>query len=322
MMAPGSRAGNRDPEPHQEKRSTNYLSQEFKAAHFIHVRAGAILLAMAKGPWTSEENDLIVRDYFTMLVDDLAGRGYNKARHNRRLQQDTGRSKGSIEYKFQNISAVLQLSGEVWIPGYKPAMNFQKSLVDAVERWLDAHPDFLSVPLISNNANTVRDADHRWIGPPPAPGHQPAPKDQDKVEPLLRKFDFAGQQARNRELGRAGEKFVLDNERWSLQIAGRSDLAEQVRWVSQEEGDGAGYDIASFRPDGHERLIEVKTTRGWDRTPFYISPNELKVANRRRDEWYLLRVWNFQRNPRAFELRPPLDQHLTFTPANYLAAIR
>ena len=47
----------------------------------------------------------------------------------------------------------------------------------------------------------------------------------------------------------------------------RDDLARKVIWVSEEEGDGAGYDIESFEPDGRPRLIEVKTTNGWERTP-------------------------------------------------------
>jgi len=277
---------------------------------------------MAKGSWTTEENALIVRDYFSMLSNDLTDHGYSKAEHNRELQKQTGRSKGSIEYKYQNISAVLQLSGEVWIPGYKPAMNFQKSLVDAVERWLDENPDFLRANPRLNNAQEVREARALLIDKPPAPTDQPPKKDQDKVAPLIRKFDFAGQHAQNRELGQLGEKLALDHERRSLEDAGRADLAERVRWVSEEEGDGAGYDIASFSPDGRDRLIEVKTTRGWIRAPFYISPNELDVAKRRCHEWRLLRIWNFSRNPRAFELRPPLEQHLPLAPAHYLANIR
>ena len=41
---------------------------------------------MSNGSWTDEENDLIVADYFAMLADDIAGRPYNKAGHNRDLQ--------------------------------------------------------------------------------------------------------------------------------------------------------------------------------------------------------------------------------------------
>jgi hypothetical protein len=86
--------------------------------------------------WTDEQNDLIVADYFAMLADDSAGRRYNKADHNRELQRRIDRSRTSIEFKHQNISAVLKALGEDWIPGYKPAFNFQLTLVDAVKRWL------------------------------------------------------------------------------------------------------------------------------------------------------------------------------------------
>lgn len=91
-----------------------------------------------------EQNDAIVADYFAMLADDIAGRPYNKAERNRLLQAVIDRPRGSIEYKHQNISAVLKGLGEDWITGYKPAFNFQASLVDAVVRWLERHPDWLA----------------------------------------------------------------------------------------------------------------------------------------------------------------------------------
>lgn len=80
------------------------------------------------GPWSDLENDAIVADYMAMLADDLVGRPYSKAEHNRQLQQLIGRGRGSIEYKHQNISAVLMGIGETWIEGYKPAFNYQASL--------------------------------------------------------------------------------------------------------------------------------------------------------------------------------------------------
>lgn len=96
------------------------------------------------GAWSDAENDAIVADYFAMLAKDVAGQPYNKAEHNRRLQARIARPKGAIEYKHQNVSAVLKGLGEDWIPGYKPAFNFQASLVDAVVRWLARHPDWLA----------------------------------------------------------------------------------------------------------------------------------------------------------------------------------
>ena len=83
---------------------------------------------MAGEEWTYHENDLIVPNYFAMLQDDLSRQTYNKAAHNWQIQLLTGRGRGSIEFKHQNISAVLKGLGESWITGYKPAMNFQTTL--------------------------------------------------------------------------------------------------------------------------------------------------------------------------------------------------
>jgi predicted nucleic acid-binding protein len=69
--------------------------------------------------WTDEQNDAIVADYFAMLADDIARQSYSKAEHNRVLQVVISRPRGSIEYKHQNISAVLKGLGEDWIFGYK-----------------------------------------------------------------------------------------------------------------------------------------------------------------------------------------------------------
>ena len=139
------------------------------------------------------------------------------------------------------------------------------------------------------------------------------------MQAVARNFDAAGRDERNHALGRAGEERALAHEKSTLNAVGRSDLAKYVKWVSQEEGDGAGYDIASFSPEGRTRLIEVKTTNGWERTPFHITRNELKVADERRDEWCLLRLWNFVREPQAFELYPPLDAHVALIATSYEA---
>jgi len=99
---------------------------------------------MSNEPWTDAENDLIVGDYFVMLAEDIAGHTYSKAKHRRALLPFlNGRSEGSVEFKHQNISAVLKGLGEDWIPGYKPAFNFQMTLVDAVARWLVWNPAWL-----------------------------------------------------------------------------------------------------------------------------------------------------------------------------------
>ena len=275
---------------------------------------------MAHNPWTGEENDLIVADYFAMLAADLAKRSYNKAKHNRKLRDRIHRGRGSIEYKHQNISAVLKGLGKTWIPGYRPAFNYQMSLEDAVVRWLDRNPEYLPANARSRPAG-IQETAVIQVGPPPTLSNEPPPEELRQTLETARRFDVAGRDERNRALGRAGEERVLYHERATLTGAGRRDLAERVKWVSEEEGDGAGYDIASFSPEGRDRLIEVKTTNGWERTPFHISRNELAVAERMSAAWHLLRLWNFAREPKAFELRPPLDAHVTLIATSFEARV-
>ena len=81
-----------------------------------------------------------------------------------------------------------------------------------------------------------------------------------------------------------------------------------------------GYDIRSYASDGRKRLIEVKTTNGWERTPFHITRNELEVSKEYPSEWCLFRLWNFSRKPKAFELHPPLDRHVSLIATSYRAS--
>ncbi len=106
--------------------------------------------------------------------------------------------------------------------------------------------------------------------------------------------DRSVQDARNRTLGLAGEHAVIAEEQRRLRSEGREDLAAAIRHVSVSEGDGAGYDVFSFGPDGSSRHIEVKTTRGGAESDFYISANEVEFSKRHSDSYRLYRVYGFE----------------------------
>jgi hypothetical protein len=89
--------------------------------------------------WSTQEVELAVADYFEMFRLERQGQKYNKAEHNRQLQESTRRTRTSIERKHQNISAVLGQLGLPSISGYKPLGNFQQSLLDAIESYLSIH---------------------------------------------------------------------------------------------------------------------------------------------------------------------------------------
>jgi len=256
--------------------------------------------------WQSDELDAIVADYFAMLAANLSGERYVKSSHSKGLMARIGRTHHSIEFKYQNISAVLDELGLPWIPGYRPKRNYQSAIFDAIDRYLTKHSDVLeSVPISPTPPALPTEI---FVASPPlvsVPERVP-----EGLERLVRKFDPVARDHRNRSLGKAGEEFVYNLERRRLAAVGRSDLSQRVRWVAAEEGDGAGYDVLSFNTTGRERLLEVKTTNGSARTPFFLTRNECDVAKQRPEDWCIYRVHLFAREPRIFTISPPLELKL------------
>ncbi len=270
-----------------------------------------------RGDWTDAENDLVVADYLEMLRLELAGQNYVKAQRNAALRQFLKRSKGSIEFKHQNISAVLLRLGFPWIDGYKPMANSQKSLISAIERYYNSILGVTSTIQSQATEGFSESQDLYFEEPPPKITTEEIVI-TGEVEKLVRKFDPAERDFRNRALGKQGEELVFIAERNRL-LKTSIDLANRVRWVSRDDGDGAGFDIRSFETDGREKLIEVKTTVGGHSTPFYISRNEVDLSCERPDAFKLVRLFDFSRIPRAFELSPPLDAHVKLEPNSFLA---
>jgi hypothetical protein len=270
---------------------------------------------MTGSDWHDDELDAIIADYFSMLTADLSGKPYSKSGHRAALKIQIGRTDGSIEFKHQNISAVLEQLGLPWIQGYKPGRNYQNAIFDAIDRYLTTHQAIpSSAPLQSPRYST-----QEVFVPPPtfAVDSSTIP---DRLRRLVQKFDPVQRDLSNRSLGRAGEAFVLDLEKRRLTNANRPDLADRVRWVSDEDGDGSGYDVLSFDPGGGTSLIEVKTTNGSARTPFFLSRNECAVAAERPQDWRIYRVHLFATEPRIFTVSPPLEHFLKLSTETWRAS--
>ena len=274
--------------------------------------------------WSDEELDLIVADHFTMLAAEQADEFYVKAHHAKSLMNEIGRTHRSVEFKHMNLSAVLSELGLPTIKGYKPKPNFP-----AIDRYLSSHPDAWEIgdarllPITqrlgggsrgggktipaSGVAENAAPFAHSLlkITTPPLVG--PARARPEGLQRLVRKFDPAGRDARNRILGRLGEQHVLNHEIASLIAADRMDLAKKVEWTADVLGDGAGYDIRSFDPTGNERLIEVKSTRGGPTADFFITRTEREVSQERPDAWRLYRLHTLSAAPGMFVLPPPLE---------------
>jgi hypothetical protein len=136
--------------------------------------------------------------------------------------------------------------------------------------------------------------------------------------------NYAERDHKNRQLGLKGELLVLEQEKRILVEAGRPDLAEMVRHVSVVEGDGAGYDILSYSPNGTFRYLEVKTTKGEATTPFYISPNEIAFSETQAENFFLIRVFEYdvENNvANAFVIQGNLRNNLDLTPTEFRAVL-
>jgi len=274
--------------------------------------------------WAADEVTLVVADYLSMLTCELTGQAYNKAAHRRQLLcQLPGRTAGAIEFKHANISAVMLELGFPYLKGYLPRMNFQRSrLMPEVVLQVTRHRVLDEAALAAVQRPAVQpetDDFSRVKAIPPAlavVAREPSPAYE---RPAVQR-DYLAREALNRSLGEAGEAFALRFERWRLQQLGAAGLADQVEHVAVTEGDGLGYDIRSFEADGQVRFIEVKTTTFGERTPFFVSANELKFAKAHATQFKLYRLFDFRAAPRLFELDGPIDRHCQLDATTYRAS--
>ncbi|OMH34233.1 DUF3883 domain-containing protein [Tersicoccus sp. Bi-70] len=242
--------------------------------------------------WTVEEVQATVDSYFTMLELELRGEPYSKTEFRTRLQETVNRSKGSIEFKHQNISAVIQALGGFPIDGYKPRSNVQGILRDVVASYYDrpASVGRLMDDFAGRRAEAMGAIDLVQPTAPPAIERTEAPVPTERRGHFI---DYQQREESNRSLGLAGELAVVKRERTALLVAGKPRLADRVEHVSQERGDGLGYDVLSFEPGGKERFIEVKTTRSSEYLPFIVSRNEVRFSDEAGDQFHLHRIYRF-----------------------------
>lgn len=94
---------------------------------------------MSDSLWTNAELCAAVQAYLEMLALEQRGEQYVKTDFNRRLREGplSERSKKSVEFRMQNISAVLDEDGSTWISGYKPAKHVGPRAAAMIRQCLD-----------------------------------------------------------------------------------------------------------------------------------------------------------------------------------------
>lgn len=273
--------------------------------------------------WSRNEVEAVVADYLQMLTLELSGQSFSKTEHRRRLLLLLdNRTEAAVERKHGNISFVMLKMGIPRIRGYKPWSNAQTLLEIVIAEQL-------------RNKQTL---DQAALAAVQQPAIVPSVNDFTKVitsAPALQnrvsesnpvhafnpvKKDYLAREAENRSLGLAGEEFVTQYEHWRLVQLGQHTLADRVEHVSNTKGDGLGYDVLSFEPDGQEKYIEVKTTAFGKETPFLVSRNEIALSKVEKERFHLYRLFEFRKTPQLFDLPGQLDQHCILDPVTFKAS--
>jgi hypothetical protein len=263
--------------------------------------------------WTLAECEATVKAYFNCVLLQNDGKHFNKAQVYRDLAAVLNhRSHKAVEYKFQNIEKVL---AEEDLPrlGMSTKGNYQRLLRPVVSDYLRLHPE------IGSLAPQSKPPAKPWSQAKVAPPMGRSSLTGTGREGRIIRMQVAKNDAENKKLGRDGEEWILNLEKSRLTENGRADLAAKVVWVSEEEGDGVGYDIRSFEDDGTQIHVEVKTTNGGKSTEFFITANELAVSDQIGKDFRLYRVFDFSRDPKFYALTGPISSKLVLTPRSFSA---
>jgi hypothetical protein len=272
--------------------------------------------------WSRIEVEATVSDYLHMLLLELSGQTYSKTSHRRALVTKLdNRTDGAIEFKHQNISAILIDLGYPYITGYKPRGNCQELLRDIVEDRIAQDRLLDSAALAASSAPAVTplfaDFSRLLVDAPRMVRAAKEPANNYRL-PTPQKRDYLEREARNAALGLAGEEFILNFEHFRLYNLGEKALAEKVEHVAKTQGDGLGYDILSFDSTGREKFIEVKTTSFGRETPFFVSRGELRFAQENSKKFHLYRSYEFRKSPKMFDLPGPVESHCLMYPVSYI----
>jgi len=270
--------------------------------------------------WTNEEIELILADYFSMLELELTANVFNKTEHRKNLLPClNSRSEGSIEFKHQNISAVLANLGQPFISGYKPRYNYQTALEDYVLNHLIGNKKLDNLfQYFSDKEIDPRPIDTKFDNASVDPPKLGIAKEPSAVYiPRGVKTNYLLREQSNSKLGMSGENFALKFEKWSMANSGLGKFIDKVEWVSRTVGDGLGFDILSRNRNGTDKYIEVNTTKLSKEAPFYFSRNEMDFSLENSKNFHLYRVFDFEKTPKIFALKGSLNKMCHYQTETY-----
>ena len=134
-------------------------------------------------------------------------------------------------------------------------------------------------------------------------------------------IDYIKRAIASKDNGIKGELLVVDYEIKKLKQLG---IDKEVLHVSLK-GDGHGYDIESYDEHGQKIFIEVKTTEGGLNTSFDISINEILVSNVKKENYFVYRLFNYDKEMNCAEFYPlngPVSKHFNLDATQFKASYK
>ena len=148
-------------------------------------------------------------------------------------------------------------------------------------------------------------------------------KNTAKTQTSRGKADYNKINLSKEKIGKDSEKLVYDWEKERLKKEQREDLAKKVFWESEENGDGAGYDIKSFEKRNGEYVeiyIEVKGTNKSVNQAFDISINEIVASNRYGDRYFIYRIGEIYSDvPKFYKVNGKIEENFELEAVNFKA---
>lgn len=124
-------------------------------------------------------------------------------------------------------------------------------------------------------------------------------KSEKSYSGVARKLDYDKIQKSKSKIGAIGEAIVFE---LLSKEAAENSYRIPVH-VSEDEGDGLGYDIRSFNKSGNEVHVEVKTTTSDYVDGFEMTYNELNASRDKKYEYKIYRVFSLDVKTRECKIK-------------------
>lgn len=150
-------------------------------------------------------------------------------------------------------------------------------------------------------------------------------KNETKKEKINKgkKRNYEKENKKKIDIGKKGELLILEYERKRLEKYGVKNIEDKLIWVSEEYGDGLGYDILSYDIENNSEIyIEVKATEKERDEKFFITDSELRFSKEKSNQYYLYRLYgvnNKNNEIKFYKVNGDVEKYFYLEPIKYLA---